>query len=161
MADVRRKLPVARHRAELLQALRQPISLIQGETGSGKTTQIAQYVLEEAAAEGRPLRIVCTQPRRLSAIGVAERIAAERGEVVGTGAVGYAVRGEVRQPASPTLTRTPTRTRTRTGTRTLNLTSTLAPALALALTRCASPPRTRCSCARRACCCAGSKLSRT
>ena len=161
MADVRRKLPVARHRAELLQALRQPISLIQGETGSGKTTQIAQYVLEEAAAEGRPLRIVCTQPRRLSAIGVAERIAAERGEVVGAGAVGYAVRGEVRQPASPTLTRTPTRTPTRT----LNLTSALAqapaPALALALTRCASPSRTRCSCARRACCCAGSRLSRT
>ena len=159
MADVRRKLPVARHRAELLQALRQPISLIQGETGSGKTTQIAQYVLEEAAAEGRPLRIVCTQPRRLSAIGVAERIAAERGEMVGTGAVGYAVRGEVRQPASPTLTLTLTLTRT------LNLTSALAlalaPALALALTRCASPPRMRCSCARRACCCAGSKLSRT
>ena len=132
MADVRRKLPVARHRAELLQALRQPISLIQGETGSGKTTQIAQYLLEEAAAEGRPLRIVCTQPRRLSAIGVAERIAAERGELVGTGAVGYAVRGEVRQSASPTLTRA--RARTRTRTRALNFTSSLALALAPALT---------------------------
>ena len=61
LASVRRRLPVARHRAELLEALRQPISLIQGETGSGKTTQIAQYLLEEAAAEGRSLRIVCTQ----------------------------------------------------------------------------------------------------
>ena len=103
LASVRRQLPVAPHRAELLQALRQPISLIQGETGSGKTTQIVQLLIEEAAAEGRSLRVVCTQPRRISAIGVAKRIAAERGEVVGTGAVGYAVRGEVRQSASNSL----------------------------------------------------------
>ena len=97
LASVRRQLPVAKHRAELLRALRRPVCLIQGETGSGKTTQIAQFLLEEAAALGRPIRVVCTQPRRISAIGVAERIAAERGEAVGKGAVGYAVRGEARQ----------------------------------------------------------------
>ena len=51
-----------------VQALRQPISLIQGETGSGKTTQVAQYLLEEAAAEGRSLRVVCTQPRRIRCV---------------------------------------------------------------------------------------------
>ena len=42
-----------------------------------------QYVLEDAAARGAPCSIVCTQPRRISAVGVAERVAAERGEAVG------------------------------------------------------------------------------
>ena len=65
--------------------------------------QVAQYLLEEAAVRHEPISIVCTQPRRISAIGVAERVASERGEVCGDGAVGYAVRGESRQSASTTL----------------------------------------------------------
>ena len=49
------------------------------------------------------MSIICTQPRRISAIGVAERVAAERGEKLGEGAVGYAVRGESRQTARTSL----------------------------------------------------------
>ena len=58
---------------------------------------MAQYLLEEAAERGESVNVVCTQPRRISAIGVAERVAAERGEKLGEGAVGYAVRGESAQ----------------------------------------------------------------
>ena len=69
---------------------------MEGATGSGKTTQVAQFVLEDAATHGKHVQILCTQPRRISAISVAERVAAERGEPVGQ-TVGYAVRGESRQ----------------------------------------------------------------
>ena len=97
MASVRRELPVYRSRKQVLDALRRPVSLVEGETGCGKSTQVAQFLLEEAARSGRRISIACTQPRRISAIGVAERIAGERGEAVGRGAVGYAVRGDSRQ----------------------------------------------------------------
>ena len=96
-AAARQALPVAGSRAELLTALREPACVVEGETGSGKTTQIPQFLLEGAAARGESIHVICTQPRRISAIGVADRVAAERGERVGTGAVGYAVRGESRQ----------------------------------------------------------------
>ena len=66
---------------------------------TGKTTQVPQYILEEAVAHGAgggSCNIVCTQPRRLSAIGVAERVAAERGERVGESS-GYSIKGESRR----------------------------------------------------------------
>ena len=103
LAATRERLPVFRHRRALLDALDHPVSIVEGATGSGKTTQVAQFLLEEAARSGRPVNIVCTQPRRISAIGVADRVAAERGERVGEGAVGYAVRGESRQSSDTSL----------------------------------------------------------
>ena len=95
-ARTRMSLPVYRHRDALIDAFKNnPVTIVEGETGSGKTTQVAQYLLEHAAETGTPVNIVCTQPRRISAIGVAERVASERGEPrVGVGAVGYAIRGE-------------------------------------------------------------------
>lgn len=90
----REALPVFSMRAELMRAIRScPVVVVEGETGSGKTTQIPQYILEEAAAADEPCSIVCTQPRRISAIGVADRVAEERGERTG-GLVGYSVRLE-------------------------------------------------------------------
>ena len=55
--------------------------------------QVPQMILEEAWAAGRGARIMCTQPRRISAVSVAERIAQERGEKIGD-SVGYTIRLE-------------------------------------------------------------------
>ena len=103
MGETRQRLPVFQYREQLLDALRAEVCLIEGETGSGKTTQVAQYLLEDASLRDERINIICTQPRRISAIGVAERVAAERGETVGHGAVGYAVRGESRQNDATSL----------------------------------------------------------
>lgn len=61
------------------------VVVVSGETGCGKTTQLPQYILESEieAARGATCSIICTQPRRISAISVSERVAAERGEKIG------------------------------------------------------------------------------
>nr|CAB3478416.1 unnamed protein product [Digitaria exilis] len=69
------------------------VVLISGETGCGKTTQVPQYILDHMWGKGKSCKIICTQPRRISAISVAERISAERGEAVGD-TVGYKIRLE-------------------------------------------------------------------
>jgi ATP-dependent RNA helicase DHX36 len=53
------------------------VVVISGETGCGKTTQVPQFILDDAIRDGRggQVNMVCTQPRRISAIGVAERVA--------------------------------------------------------------------------------------
>ena len=95
-ARQRNSLPVAAHKGAILATLDHDISILRGETGCGKTTQVAQFLLERAAETGAPINIICTQPRRVAAIGVGDRVAAERGERVGQGAVGYSIRGEQR-----------------------------------------------------------------
>lgn len=69
------------------------VVLITGETGSGKSTQVVQFILDQALKRGEYANIVCTQPRRISAIGVAQRVADERLVKLGT-EVGYIIRGE-------------------------------------------------------------------
>lgn len=61
------------------------VVIISGETGCGKTTQIPQFILETEieAIRGAACNIICTQPRRISAMSVSERVAAERGEKLG------------------------------------------------------------------------------
>lgn len=63
--------------------------------GCGKTTQVAQFILDDEleAGNGSVTRIICTQPRRISAISVAERVAMERTENLGN-SVGYQIRLE-------------------------------------------------------------------
>uniref|UniRef100_A0A8C9ZID2 RNA helicase n=1 Tax=Sander lucioperca TaxID=283035 RepID=A0A8C9ZID2_SANLU len=100
----RRSLPVHERQKEIIQLIREnKVVLVMGETGSGKTTQIPQFLLDECSRNGEPCRIFCTQPRRLAAIAVAERVAAERGESVGQ-TVGYHIRLESRNTSQITLT---------------------------------------------------------
>ena len=82
------ELPISAHRGEILAALRaHPAVIVCGDTGSGKTTQLPKMALELGlAAKGR--RIACTQPRRLAAVTMAERVASELQAPVG-GLVGY------------------------------------------------------------------------
>ena len=61
-----------------------------GATGSGKTTQVPQYVLDEYVKNQRYCNIVVTQPRRIAAISIAKRVCQERGWTLGS-LVGYQV----------------------------------------------------------------------
>ncbi|CAN1277702.1 DExH-box ATP-dependent RNA helicase DExH1, partial [Linum perenne] len=76
------------------------VLVISGETGCGKTTQLPQYILEEeiSALRGGTCSIICTQPRRISAISVAARVSSERGETLGE-SVGYQIRLESKRSA--------------------------------------------------------------
>jgi len=87
-------LPIAARRADIVRAIREnPVVIITGETGSGKTTQIPKMCLE--AGRGLDGRIGCTQPRRVAAVTVSQRIAEEMGEDLGR-TVGYKIRFEDR-----------------------------------------------------------------
>jgi ATP-dependent RNA helicase DHX36 len=77
------------------------VTIIAGDTGCGKTTQVPQAYMDHEIAMGRGGRCHCvvTQPRRVSAISVAERVAAERAEPLGQ-TVGYQIRQESVLPRS-------------------------------------------------------------
>ncbi|XP_074310769.1 DExH-box ATP-dependent RNA helicase DExH3 [Silene latifolia] len=96
MLEFRKSLPSYSEKERLLQAIaKNQVIVISGETGCGKTTQLPQYILESEIESGRGAfcNIICTQPRRISAMAVAERVSAERGEPLGE-SVGYKVRLE-------------------------------------------------------------------
>ncbi|KAG1663311.1 hypothetical protein FOA52_006270 [Chlamydomonas sp. UWO 241] len=98
IAGSRARLPIAKIRGELLSTLAAgDVVVVCGDTGCGKTTQVPQYLLEEATSPGvgGACSVVCTQPRRIAAISVSERVAQERGEPgpgKPGGFVGYHVR---------------------------------------------------------------------
>src|SRR5690606_4545140 len=88
----RETLPIFELRDDLIAAVKQnQILVVIGETGSGKTTQITQYLAEAGFADKG--RIVCTQPRRVAAMSVAKRVAEEVGCQIGD-EVGYTIRFE-------------------------------------------------------------------
>lgn len=94
--EQREGLPVFAMRTQLIEAIEQnQFLVIVGETGSGKTTQIVQYIYEEAlnVVGGTEKIIGCTQPRRVAAVSVAKRVAEEVGCKVGE-EVGYYIRFE-------------------------------------------------------------------
>ncbi|KDD72389.1 hypothetical protein H632_c3407p0, partial [Helicosporidium sp. ATCC 50920] len=92
LARERERLPMFAFKEELLEAIAAyQVLIVVGETGSGKTTQIPQYLHE--AGYARAGKIGCTQPRRVAAMSVAARVAHEVGCKLGQ-EVGYSIRFE-------------------------------------------------------------------
>lgn len=93
IAECKKSLPVFPFRDDLIAAIREhQILIIEGETGSGKTTQIPQYLYESGFTENNK-KIGCTQPRRVAAMSVAARVAQEMNIKLGN-EVGYSIRFE-------------------------------------------------------------------
>ncbi|XP_003426609.1 putative ATP-dependent RNA helicase DHX57 [Nasonia vitripennis] len=109
MKDVRRKLPAWSKMNEVLETIHEnQVTIISGETGCGKSTQVPQFILDDwiinmSEESKEHVEIVCTQPRRISAIGVAERVAAERDERIGN-TIGYQIRLESKVSSNTRLT---------------------------------------------------------
>jgi len=91
--EQRESLPIYHLRDKFLEAVEgSQILVVVGETGSGKSTQMTQYLCEAGYTKGRK-RIGCTQPRRVAAMSVAKRVAEEKGCRLGE-EVGYSIRFE-------------------------------------------------------------------
>lgn len=101
--EMRKYLPVFKYRDELLKAIKEnQILIVVGETGSGKTTQLPQYLVEDGYTQEGKLQIAVTQPRRVAATSVAARVADEMNVVLGK-EVGYSIRFEDKTSPQKTL----------------------------------------------------------
>ncbi|PSN47186.1 putative ATP-dependent RNA helicase spindle-E [Blattella germanica] len=84
-------LPISSYRSKIVSIIEtNQVTVIQGATGCGKTTQVPQYILDACCKKDEPCNIVITQPRRIAAITVAKRVSVERNWTLGT-LVGYQV----------------------------------------------------------------------
>lgn len=96
MLQKRKLLPAWNTQDAIIHAVNaHQVTIISGETGSGKSTQSVQFVLDDMIKRGlgAAANIICTQPRRISALGLADRVGDERCSSVG-GEVGYVIRGD-------------------------------------------------------------------
>ena len=85
------RLPIAAYQREILSTVESnSVTVIQGSTGSGKSTQVPQFLLSEHASRRQYCNIICTQPRRIAAMSVAKFVAESRGWRLGT-LVGYQI----------------------------------------------------------------------
>nr|XP_026691480.1 probable ATP-dependent RNA helicase DHX35 [Ciona intestinalis] len=92
LMNQRKRLPIFQYRNHILYLLeKHNVLIIVGETGSGKSTQVPQYLVESGWTEKGKHGCLITQPRRVAAVTLATRVAEERGSLLG-GEVGYGIR---------------------------------------------------------------------
>lgn len=106
MMSKRQQLPAWQAREKIIQTVaNNHVTIISGETGSGKSTQSVQFILDDLYSQGVGpcASMLVTQPRRISALGLADRVAEERCSAVGD-EVGYAIRGENRMSRQTRIT---------------------------------------------------------
>lgn len=98
MLRQRANLPIASYRSTIMDTIENSQCVVLcGETGCGKSTQVPSFILEHEMRMGRDVKIYCTEPRRISAISLAQRVSQELGEpanACGTrnSYVGYSIR---------------------------------------------------------------------
>ncbi|ODM87752.1 Pre-mRNA-splicing factor ATP-dependent RNA helicase DHX15 [Orchesella cincta] len=94
LLSTRSQLPVWEYKPKFMELLSKHQCLVLvGETGSGKTTQIPQWCVEYASFSGGVSGVACTQPRRVAAMSVAQRVSEEMDVALGS-QVGYSIRFE-------------------------------------------------------------------
>ena len=102
-------LPIASFREQIISTLgSSQIMVLSGETGCGKSTQLPSFILEDQLAKGKPCKIFVTEPRRISAISLAQRVSQELGDAPGTmgtnsSLVGYSIRLEAKVSSATRL----------------------------------------------------------
>lgn len=86
------ELPIYLHKDAIVKSIQKyQTTILVGETGTGKSTQLPQYLSEYFTGSGKC--VVCTQPRRVAAVTIAQKVASEQGCNVGD-RVGYSIRFE-------------------------------------------------------------------
>lgn len=101
--ESRKLLPVYQYRDELLKSIKDnQVMIIVGETGSGKTTQLPQYLIEDGYTQEGKFQIAVTQPRRVAATSVAKRVSDEMEVILGQ-EVGYTIRFEDKTTPNKTI----------------------------------------------------------
>ncbi|BFZ63806.1 hypothetical protein YB2330_004938 [Saitoella coloradoensis] len=100
MEQKRRDLPMWGWKERILNMIEEEqVLIVCGETGCGKSTQLPSFLLEHSLSRGRPCKVYVTEPRRISALSLAQRVSQELGEQRGAiergqSVVGYAIRLE-------------------------------------------------------------------
>jgi ATP-dependent RNA helicase DHX29 len=109
MRKSRETLPIASFREQIISTLESSqIMVLSGETGCGKSTQLPSFILEDQLSKGLPCKIFVTEPRRISAISLAQRVSQELGDAAGamgsnSSLVGYSIRLESKVSAATRL----------------------------------------------------------
>lgn len=92
ISEARKELPIYQHREAIISSIKKhQTTILVGETGTGKSTQLPQFLSDHFTASGKC--VVCTQPRRVAAVTIAQKVASEQGCNVGD-RVGYSIRFE-------------------------------------------------------------------
>ena len=109
----RKELPAYQAADEIVSCIaRNAVTIVMGETGCGKSTQVPQLIVAEALrrieSDDAPCHVLCTQPRRISATSLASRVSAEMADAGGPGSkdsiCGYQIRGERRVSSTTCIT---------------------------------------------------------